>query len=93
MRQEKRGYVPGSASKYPAVHLVVYLIRLLTTRLRMGHVAVLVRIPSFALVASLPYTAQAWTRIVTHDLRRAFAKLAMKGSARLEQIQLSLGHS
>ena len=28
-----------------------------------------------------------------HDLRRTFAKLAHKGDARLEQIQLSLGHS
>lgn len=28
-----------------------------------------------------------------HDLRRTFAKLAHKGSAPLEQIQLSLGHS
>lgn len=28
-----------------------------------------------------------------HDLRRTFAKLAHKGEARIEQIQLSLGHS
>jgi integrase len=28
-----------------------------------------------------------------HDLRRTFAKLAMKGGSRLEQIQLSLGHA
>jgi integrase len=28
-----------------------------------------------------------------HDLRRTFAKLAHKGRAALEQIQLSLGHS
>lgn len=28
-----------------------------------------------------------------HDLRRTFAKLAHKGKAPLEQIQLSLGHS
>jgi len=27
-----------------------------------------------------------------HDLRRTFAKLAHKGGAALEQIQLSLGH-
>ena len=28
-----------------------------------------------------------------HDLRRTFAKLAHKGAAPIEQIQLSLGHS
>ncbi len=28
-----------------------------------------------------------------HDCRRTFAKLALKGGARLEQIQLSLGHA
>lgn len=31
--------------------------------------------------------------IAPHDLRRSFAKLAHKGKAALEQIQLSLGHS
>lgn len=31
--------------------------------------------------------------IAAHDLRRTFAKLALKGEARLEQIQLSLGHA
>lgn len=31
--------------------------------------------------------------IAAHDLRRTFAKLAHKGGAQLEQIQLSLGHS
>ncbi len=31
--------------------------------------------------------------IAAHDLRRSFAKLAHKGQAGLEQIQLSLGHS
>lgn len=31
--------------------------------------------------------------IAAHDLRRTFAKLAYKGGAQLEQIQLSLGHS
>ncbi|MDX6610944.1 MAG: hypothetical protein QOD75_130 [Blastocatellia bacterium] len=31
--------------------------------------------------------------IAPHDLRRTFAKLAHKGGARLDQIQLSLGHS
>lgn len=31
--------------------------------------------------------------LAAHDLRRTFAKLAHKGNARLEQIQLSLGHA
>jgi len=31
--------------------------------------------------------------VAAHDLRRTFAKLALKGQARLEQIQLSLGHA
>ena len=30
--------------------------------------------------------------MAAHDCRRTFAKLALKGGARLEQIQLSLGH-
>ncbi len=32
------------------------------------------------------------TGVVPHDLRRTFAKLAYKGGAALDQIQLSLGH-
>jgi integrase len=31
--------------------------------------------------------------IAPHDLRRTFAKLAHKGHAALEQIQISLGHA
>ena len=31
--------------------------------------------------------------IAPHELRRTFAKLAHKGRAALEQIQLSLGHA
>jgi integrase len=31
--------------------------------------------------------------LAAHDLRRSYAKLAHKGRAALEQIQLSLGHS
>lgn len=31
--------------------------------------------------------------IAPHDLRRTFAKLAHKGHAAIEQIQISLGHS
>jgi site-specific recombinase XerD len=30
--------------------------------------------------------------VAAHECRRTFAKLALKGGARLEQIQLSLGH-
>ena len=32
-------------------------------------------------------------KLAPHDLRRTFAKLAHKGGAGLDQIQLSLGHS
>jgi site-specific recombinase XerD len=40
------------------------------------------------------YAAQAdLPAIAPHDLRRTFAKLAHKGKAALEQIQLSLGHA
>jgi integrase len=33
------------------------------------------------------------SKLAPHDLRRTFAKLAHKGRAPLEQIQLSLGHA
>jgi site-specific recombinase XerD len=39
------------------------------------------------------YAEQLGVTVRAHDLRRTFAKLAHKGSAPLEQIQLSLGHS
>ena len=39
------------------------------------------------------YSRQIGVRIAPHDLRRAFAKLAHKGRAAVEQIQLSLGHA
>jgi integrase len=39
------------------------------------------------------YTARVGTPVPAHDLRRTITKLAMKGGARLEQIQLSLGHA
>lgn len=39
------------------------------------------------------YAAALGLTVHPHDLRRTFAKLAHKGSAPLEQIQLSLGHS
>ena len=39
------------------------------------------------------YSAQVGTPIAAHDLRRTFAKLAHKGSGKLDQIQLSLGHA
>ncbi len=38
------------------------------------------------------YAAQIDMPLAPHDLRRSFAKLAHKGRAALEQIQLSLGH-
>lgn len=39
------------------------------------------------------YGAQIGVTIAPHDLRRTFAKLAHKGHAALEQIQISLGHA
>lgn len=39
------------------------------------------------------YAEQVGVTVKPHDLRRSFAKLAHKGSAPIEQIQLSLGHS
>ena len=39
------------------------------------------------------YADQVGVNIAPHDLRRTFAKLAHKGRAALEQIQLSLGHA
>jgi integrase len=34
-----------------------------------------------------------YSDVAPHDLRRTYAKLAHKGGARLDQIQLSLGHA
>ena len=45
----------------------------------------------FAIVVG--YGKQLDVKIAPHDLRRTFAKLAHKGHAAIEQIQLSLGHS
>ena len=39
------------------------------------------------------YARQLGIQAAPHDLRRTFAKLAHKGRAALEQIQLSLGHA
>lgn len=39
------------------------------------------------------YATAAGLGVAAHDLRRTFAKLAHKGGAALEQIQLTLGHS
>ena len=40
------------------------------------------------------YTARlGWPTLAPHDLRRTFAKLAYQGGAKLEQIQMSLGHA
>jgi len=47
--------------------------------------AVFKTVRHYALKTGLP--------VAPHDLRRTFAKLAHKGKAALEQIQLSLGHA
>ena len=39
------------------------------------------------------YSERLGVRVAPHDLRRTFAKLAHRGRAPLEQIQLSLGHA
>ncbi len=39
------------------------------------------------------YAAEAGFDVAAHDLRRTFAKLAHKGGALLDQIQLTLGHA
>lgn len=39
------------------------------------------------------HAAAAGVKVAAHDLRRTFAKLAHKGGAALEQIQLTLGHA
>jgi integrase len=39
------------------------------------------------------YTGEVGVRLAPHDLRRSFARLAHRGHAPVEQIQLSLGHS
>lgn len=39
------------------------------------------------------YAAQVGVTVAPHDLRRTFAKLAHKGGAPVDQIQLSLGHN
>jgi integrase len=39
------------------------------------------------------YAGRLGIDVAPHDCRRTFAKLALKGGARLEQIQLSLGHA
>jgi site-specific recombinase XerD len=40
------------------------------------------------------YTVElGWPKLAPHDLRRTFAKLAYQGGAKLEQIQMSLGHA
>ena len=41
----------------------------------------------------LAYAARVGVTMAPHDLRRTFAKLAHKGNAALEQIQLTLGHA
>jgi site-specific recombinase XerD len=51
-------------------------------------------LPQNIMEAVLKYGKRAGvSRVAPHDLRRTFAKLAHKGRAALEQIQLSLGHA
>jgi len=52
-------------------------------------------LPQNIMEAVLKYGKRAGVsgRVAPHDLRRTFAKLAHKGHAALEQIQLSLGHA
>ena len=40
-----------------------------------------------------PSRVEKYSDVAPHDLRRTYAKLAHKGGARLDQIQLSLGHA
>jgi integrase len=39
------------------------------------------------------YSRRIGVEVAPHDLRRTFAKLAHKGNAALEQIQITLGHA
>jgi site-specific recombinase XerD len=39
------------------------------------------------------HSARTGIKVAPHDLRRTYAKLAAKGGAKLEQIQINLGHS
>jgi integrase len=41
----------------------------------------------------LQYAARLGVKFTPHDLRRTYGKLAHKGNARIEQIQLSYGHA
>jgi integrase len=43
-------------------------------------------------VVVLRYNRQCGTPITPHDLRRTYAKLAFKNGAKIDQIQLNLGH-
>jgi integrase/recombinase XerD len=53
-----------------------------------------VLLPQNIMEAVLKYGRQIGVpKLAPHDLRRTFAKLAHKGRAALEQIQLSLGHA
>ena len=59
-----------------------------------GQLAASVLLPQNIMVLVGRYGAKIGVpTLAPHDLRRTFAKLAHKGSAALEQIQLSLGHA
>lgn len=55
-----------------------------------GDVVIGARLSTQGILRAVTRYAEA---IAPHDLRRTFAKLAFKGGAKLDQIQLSLGHA
>jgi site-specific recombinase XerD len=59
-----------------------------------GQIVGEVLLPQNIMEAVVKYSRQiAADKVVPHDLRRTFARLAHKGHAAIEQIQLSLGHA
>jgi integrase len=59
---------------------------------RAGHIGTEALTPARIFQIVQAYGEAIGIKIAPHDLRRSFAKLAHKGRAGLEQIQLSLGH-
>jgi site-specific recombinase XerD len=60
---------------------------------RHGHLTERQLSPQGVFMIVKTYAAQLHVAVRPHDLRRSFARLAHTGQARLEQIQLSLGHA
>jgi integrase len=59
-----------------------------------GQIAADVLLPQNVMEAVVKYGKRIGVaKLAPHDLRRTFAKLAHRGRAALEQIQLSLGHA